>query len=84
MSFSWIGRKERAAQNIKPGKERTSVRDESEQRNDAVDGQMKGFSEGLSGKAEKVLSTILFWLLSGTPWWNKLQGNCLFINKALH
>jgi hypothetical protein len=45
--FSWIGRKERAAQNIKPGKERTSVRDESEQRNDAVDGQMKGFLDGL-------------------------------------
>jgi hypothetical protein len=46
-SFSWIGRKERAAQNIKPGKERTSVRDESEQRNDAVDGQIKGFLDGL-------------------------------------
>jgi hypothetical protein len=46
-SFSWIGRKERAAQNIQPGKERTSVRDESEQRNDAVDGQIKDFVDGI-------------------------------------
>jgi hypothetical protein len=36
-----------AAQNIKLGKKRTSVRDESEQRNDAVDGQMKDFLDGL-------------------------------------